>query len=297
MKISWKDVPSLLQQTFSSWYAKDPFRQSSTIAYYAIFSLPALLVIVIATAGFIFDKQAINGQIYDQVSRVMGADTAEQVQSIVLKASQSPKSLWAAVLGVITLLFGATGVFAELQKSLNLIWGVEPKPVKTTRSIWLYLRTRLFSFGLILSIGFLLLISLVLDSALAAFSNYMKTFWTAGAVVFFHALSIIISLGIISVLFAMMFKILPDVKTKWRHIWSGAILTALLFTLGRFALGMYFGKAQPESTYGAAGSIVLILLWVSYSSMILFFGAEFTRANTLLYEGRVLPNSNAIKKD
>ena len=295
MKISIQHVPTLLKKTFQSWWAKDPFRESATIAYYAIFSLPALLVIIVATAGMIFGEKAVNGQIYTQVSRVMGADTGAQIQSIVEKAGHSHNSVWAAILGIITLLFGATGVFAQLQQSLNLIWEVKAKPAKTQKSIWLFVRTRLFSFGLIISTGFLLLISLVVDSALAAVSNYLRSVWPTGTVPIFHAIDIILSLGMICVLFALMFKWLPDVKTKWKYIWSGAFLTAALFTLGRYGMGLYFGKAQPESTYGAAGSVVLILLWVSYSSMILFFGAEFTRATTLYYEGEIKPDENAVK--
>lgn len=297
MKIKFDDIGPLFKETYKRWFAKDPFRQSATIAYYAIFSLPALLIIVITTAGLIFEKEAVSGQIYDEVKRVMGADTAQQVEAIVIKASKSPKTIWAGVLGIITLLFGATGVFVELQKSLNMIWGVKAKPAKTGKGIWLFLRSRLFSFGLILTIGFLLLTSLVLDTVLSAFSGYVKTIWSTGTMVVFHAIDLLVSFSLITVLFALMFQFLPDVKIRWKYIWTGSMLTAALFTLGRYGLGLYFGKVQPESTYGAAGSVVLILLWVSYSSMILFFGAEFTRAMTLRYRGPIQLGKHVVKID
>jgi membrane protein len=294
MCLKFKDLGKVLKTTLTAWIDKDPFRQSATVAYYAIFSLPALLVIIIAVSGFFFGEAAISGQIFNQVSDIMGPDTAEQVEIMVIKASSSSRSVWATVLGLIVLLFGATGVFAELQTSLNNVWSVKSSPKKGNK-ILLFLRARLFSFGLILSIGFLMLMSLVVDSLLAATSDYLRSYWADGVIITFYVINFVVSIGITSILFALMFKFLPDAKIKWSCVWGGAIIAALLFTLGKYLLGFYFGKAQPESNYGAAGSIVLIMLWASYSSLILFFGAEFTKATSDLYFGDVKPGKYGVK--
>jgi membrane protein len=291
MQFKFKDFGKLLKNTFKEWKEKDPFRQSAVIAYYAIFSLPALLVIIIAIAGFFMDKEAVSGNIHDQIASAMGSDTADQVENMVTEASETRNSTIATIIGIATLLFGATGVFVQLQKTLNIIW--EVKGEKKKKGIITFLRTRIFSFGIILSIGFLLLISLIVTSMLTVMSDWLKSQLPDFILVIFFVLNFLLSLVIISVLFALMFKFLPDAKIKWRHVWVGAFVTGLLFVLGKFALGLYFGKAEPGSVYGAAGSIVLILLWVSYSSMILFFGAEFTRSYADLYEGKVAPTENA----
>jgi membrane protein len=185
-------------------------------------------------------------------------------------------------------------VFVQLQKSLNIIWEVEASTEKS--GIWKLIRLRLFSFGLILSIAFLLLISLVISSLLAAANDWIMHYWGSSVIWLFHVLNIVSSLVIITLLFAMMYKIVPDAKVQWRYVWVGAFLTTILFTIGRTLLGLYFGKAEPGSGYGAAGSIILILLWTSYSSMIFFFGAEFTKAYSQHYFGTVPANEVAVKK-
>ena len=281
----------ILKKTALAWNAADPFREAAVISYYAIFSIPALLVIIIAAAGLVFGKEAVSGHISSQISSAMGADTATQVEEIVAKASETKTSIWASIIGVITLILGATGVFAQLQKSLNLIWEVEARPKKA----WLKsLKDRLFSFGLILSIGFLLLISLLISAGLSAFSDWIKAYLPDFMMFIFRLLSFIISFGVITVLFTLMFKILPDVKIKWKNVWIGAMITALLFIVGKFALGLYFGKAEPGSTYGAAGSIILIMLWVNYSSMIVFFGAEYTKQFSLECGEKIEAKKDAV---
>jgi membrane protein len=202
-------------------------------------------------------------------------------------------SIWATILGVIVLVSGAIGVFVELQKSLNMIWEVQTTKQK---GIWPIIRARLFSFGLIMAIGFLLLISLVVSTALAAISGWLDAGDSVWLGVLFHVIDFAVSFLVISVLFAMMFKILPDVKNSWRDVFVGGMLTGLLFIIGKTAITFYFGKANPGSGYGAAGSIVLILLWVSYSSMILFFGAEFTKAYSEMRNGKVKPTTIAKKE-
>ncbi|PBQ30333.1 ribonuclease BN [Sphingobacteriaceae bacterium] len=278
VKNYFSGIWSITKKTGKAWMDADPFRQSAVVAYYAIFSIPALLVIIISCAGLVFGREAVQGQISDQIGSAISADTAEQVEEMIAKASEQKASIMATIISVITLILGSTGVFSQLQTSLNQIWEVkaseEKKFLKT-------LRDRLFSFGLVLSIAFLMLVSLVLTAGLEAFSGWIKAHLPDFMLVVFRLISFILSLSILSVLFALMFKILPDAKIKWRDVWIGAIATTLLFLLGKFGLGIYFAKAEPGSTYGAAGSIVLIMLWVSYSCMILFFGAEFTKQYAL----------------
>lgn len=284
----WK----ILKATVKGWNEDDPFRQSAVIAYYAIFSMPALLVLIINVVGFFFEREAISGEISRQIEGVMGSETADQVNDIVTKASEMKAGIISTIIAVVTIIFGATGVFVELQKTLNMIWDVRQKE---DLSFLKKMRSRLFSFGLILSIGFLLLVSLIVSSFLAAASNWLESILPEAVAYLFYALEFVISLGVITVLFALMFKYLPDVKMSWRNVWIGAALTGFLFILGKYGLSFYFGKSHPGSVYGAAGSIVLLLLWVSYSSMIVFFGAEFTKQYAVHHDKKIEPNSNAVK--
>lgn len=292
MQFQVKDLSLLLNNTYQEWSDKDPFRQSAVIAYYAIFSIPGLLVLIIAIAGYFFGKDTVNHEILGQIATTMGAETATQVGEILTKSSESKSNVWNTIIGAVILLVGATGVFVELQKSLNYIWHVT---VSTKKGILPILKARLFSFGLILAIAFLLIISLVISTALAAFSNWFKVDTSSFVLIVFNVLNFIFSLAVLSALFALIFKILPDAKIKWKHVWLGSIVTGILFTIGKTGLAFYFGKAEPASIYGAAGSIILILLWVSYSSMILFFGAEFTAVYAKMYSGTVPPNEIAEK--
>jgi membrane protein len=287
----FSDLWKITKNTFKAWMKADPFRQSAVIAYYAIFSIPALLVILISVAGFVFGKEAVQGRISGQISSAIGSETALQIEEMIANASEQENSLLATVISVITLILGATGVFAQLQVSLNLIWEVRVEVKKK----WLKtLRDRLFSFGLILSIGFLMLVSLLLTTLLTAFSDWIKVHLPDFVMVVFQLINFIVSFGVITVLFALMFKILPDVRIRWKDVWIGAMVTTLLFIAGRFGLGFYFGKAQPGSTYGAAGSIVLIMLWVSYSCMIVFLGAEFTKQFATYFGRKIVPTKNAV---
>jgi membrane protein len=282
MQLSIKKFGTLLKHTLVKWNDRDPFRESAIIAFYAIFSIPGLLLLIITITGYFFDKEIVNQNIIDQISLTMGADTAAQVKMMLTNASQAKSTTLGTILGVGILLIGATGVFVELQKSLNNIWQV--KVVKKNGIISI-LKARLFSFGLIFGIAFLLLISLVVSAALAAMSNWLQQGM--------HEIGVVL-IFIISTLFALMFKILPDAKIKWKHVWLGSLLTGILFTLGKTGLAFYFGNAEPTSIYGAAGSIVLILLWVSYSAMIVFFGAEFTAEYANLYTEKIAPTDIAI---
>lgn len=290
MPFQTKDLSELFKITFNEWVDKDPFRQSAVIAYYAIFSIPGLLVLVITIAGYFFGKDTVNQNILAQVSSTMGADTALQIQEMLINASKTRSTTWGSVVGIGTILIGATGVFVELQITLNAIWQVK---VVAKKGILPILKARLFSFGLILATAFLLIVSLVISTALVAVGEIFKAYTSDFTIIFFNILNFIFSLAVISMLFALMFKILPDAKILWKHVWMGSILTGLLFTIGKTTLAFYFSQADPASVYGAAGTIILILLWVSYSSMILFFGAEFTAAYAKKYSGKVPPTEIA----
>ncbi len=292
MKKAIKAFFQIAGSAFSRWWGKDPFMQSAVIAYYAIFSMPGLLVIVISVGSLFFKRDVITGQLYTQISSIMGVETARQIQDMIITISQTNKSVLATIIGLIAVLLGATGVFVELQKALNVIWEVKAKP---RRAVFTVIRTRLFSFGMILSVGFLLLISLTITTIIAVMGDWVMNHWPNIVLIIFYVLNFIISFLVVMLLFALLFKILPDIKIQWKYLWWGSILTSFHFILGKTAIGFYLSKTNPGSAYGAAGSIVLILLWVSYSSMILFYGAEFTRAYADYFNGKVLPTEVAVK--
>lgn len=292
MPLKVKHTPRILKKAFKNWLSRDPFKESSVIAYTAVFSLPGLLVVVVTLSGYFFGNELVSNSLKGTIANIMGLETAEQVQQMILYSMRSKDSGWATIVGTIVLIVGATGVFVQLQKSLNIIWEVEAKAQKS--GIWKLIRLRLFSFGLILSVAFLLLISLVITSLLAASGNYIKQHWSDTFVWLFNFLDILITMCFITVLFAAMYKILPDAKVKWRYVWLGAFLTTVFFLIGKTLLGFYFGTTEPGSGYGAAGSIILILLWTSYSSMIFFFGAEFTKAYSEEYYGTVPAKEVAV---
>jgi membrane protein len=289
-----KKVGTLLKTTFIKWYEHDPFREGAIIAYNSIFAIPGLLIVVITLAGYFFGTDAVSGHLHTQLSAAMGNDIADQVQKMIIMSAKSKDSVWAAIIGITTILIGATAVFVELQQTLNIIWEVKASTTKS--GIWIFVKTRLFSFGLIISIAFLLLISLIITSLLSALGSWLQQFWSESLLTLFKAFNAIFSLAIITLLFALMFKILPDARIKWKSVWIGAFLTSFLFIIGKSALGLYFGKANPGAGYGAAGSIILILIWTSYSSMILFFGAEFTKAYSDYYYGEIPPSETAVKQ-
>lgn len=285
----WK----LLKRAGIQWNDKDPWRESAIIAYYAIFSLPGLLLVIITLAGYFFGEDKISGHINQEIADAMGQETSKQVQVVVDRAYNEDQSLFMTIVGIATILFGATGVFFQFQKSLNFIWDVKPD---ANSGIWQVIKARLFSFGLIITIAFLLLISLVITSLLSALGNFIEGSMPDFIMPVFYILNFLFSFIIITFLFAIMFKYLPDATIRWRTVWIGSVLTAFLFVVGKTALGIYFGQADPGSGYGAAGSIIIILLWTSYSSMIVFFGAEFTRAySDFKYGNKVEPSKHAAK--
>ncbi|WP_299322249.1 YihY/virulence factor BrkB family protein [uncultured Maribacter sp.] len=273
-KFRLSHIPKLLAETYTSWMEKEPFQISAVIAYYAILSLPGLLILILELVGGIWGKEIVRGELFAEISSAMGPDTAQSIQEMIADRGSQQTSLVATLLGVGVLIYGATGVFYQLQNSLNDIWEVKPKYSNEVLST---LFMRLKGFGFIIIIGFLLLVSFVLTSLLSAFSSQLSKLLPEGMLELGFGLDIILSLGFIYLLFGAMFKYLPSTHVRWKAVKVGAALTALLFLIGKYALAFYFGKAEPGSTYGAAGSIILVMLWVSYSSLIVTFGAQFTK--------------------
>jgi membrane protein len=286
-----KNLGVLLRDTFKVWNEREPFNNSIIIAYYTIFSLPGLLVIIINLAGYFFGAEAVTNQISTQIGGLTGGDTAKDIEEMVANASKNEGTALSTVLSVATLLFGATGVFYQLQQILNKMWEVKPKPKQKFLKL---IKDRVFSFGLILVIGFIMLVSLVLSAAVTSVSDWVSSNVSEALVVVFSFLDIVLSIGIVTLLFAAIYKFLPDAKIRWKDVWVGAFLTSILFVVAKFLLGLYFGNSDPGSTYGAAGSIILIMLWVSYAGLILLFGAEFTKLYSDTYGGKVQPSDHAV---
>ncbi len=281
----------LLKKTFSQWNEREPFNNAIIIAYYTIFSLPGLLVIIINVAGYFFSDDVIREKLTAQIGGIVGGNTASDVDNIITASSQNDGSTIASILAVATLLFGATGVFYQTQQILNKMWEVKPQP---KQKILKLVRDRVFSFGLILVIGFLMLVSLVLSAGLSALSDWITANVSTSLLIVFKVLDFVVSVGIITLLFAAMYKFLPDAKIQWGDVWIGAFVTAVLFVIAKFLLGIYFGNSDPASAYGAAGSVILIMLWVSYAGMILLFGAEFTQVYANRYGHKVIPAAGAV---
>jgi membrane protein len=263
----------LLKSALSACLNDNVQRMSAALAYYTIFSLAPLLVIAIAIAGLVFGEDAARGEIVGEIRELVGQDGARAIQAMIQSAYHPGHSVVATIIGIVTLLLGATGAFSEVYDALNLIWRVNQESSTAVRTI---IKARFMSFGMILIIGFLLLVSLVVSAVLAGISKYASSFLPAPAPLL-HFLDFLFSLAVVTVLFAMIFKVLPEMKIRWGDVWAGASLTALLFTVGKFAIGFYVGKSVSTSSYGAAGSLVVVVAWIYYSAFILYFGAEFTQ--------------------
>jgi membrane protein len=268
-----KKYLGLFKQTISEFSADKVPRLGAALAYYTIFSLAPLLLIVIAIAGIVFGHDAAQNKIFEQLRGVLGATTAAGVQEMVKNAAKPKTGTVATILGIATLLLGASGVFGQLKDALNTIWDVKPKE---GRGIMGMIKDRFLSFAMVLGLGFLLLVSLVIDTAIAAMGKFAGSHLPGGEALW-HIVELAFSFVVITVLMAGIFRLLPDLKIEWRDVWFGAALTSILFVLGKFGLGIYFAKSAVGSSFGAAGSLVLVLLWVYYSAQILLFGAEFTQ--------------------
>jgi membrane protein len=283
-------IVRMLRATFDSWMEDNALRLSAALAYYSIFSIAPLLVIAISVAGLVLGEEAVRGQLEPQLAGHLGAQAAEGVQALVESASKPSEGWLGTAVGFGTLLLGASGVFAQLKDALNTIWEVKPRG---GAGVWGFVRDRLLSFGMVLVIGFLLLTSLVLTTTLAALSGYIERLIGIPPVVG-GLMTFAVSLGVVTLLFAFIFKVLPDARIEWRNVWIGAAVTALLFEIGKWGLGFYLGRESTASGFGAAGSVVILLLWVYYASCILLFGAEFTQVYARETGHRILPAENAV---
>lgn len=290
-KITLRGLAGVWKNSFVAMGEDKITKLSGSLAYYTVFSMAPLLVMIISLCGIFLGREAVEGKIVSQLSGFVGVDTAMQLQQIIKNASLAGKSTTAAIIGGITLIIGATTVFAEIQDSINTIWGLKPKPKRG----WLkMIQNRLLSFSVIISLGFLLLVSLGVTAIIDGFSERLRSYFPDVTVVVFYILNILITLVVITLIFAVIFKVLPDAKIKWKDVMAGAIATSLLFMLGKFGISFYISKSNVGSTYGTAGSLVVLLLWVYYSSIILYLGAEFTKAFAIKYGSAIHPNDYAV---
>lgn len=290
-QITFKGIWNVLKATFTGFDDHKVTKLSGSLAYYTVFSMAPLLVVIISLCGIFLGQEAAQGKIYDQLAGFMGKETALQLQEIVSKAAIGDKGIVAFVIGIVTLLIGATTVFADIQDSINTIWGLKPKPKRGWLKI---LQNRFISFSVIISLGFILLVSLAITALLDGLSSRLQARFSEVSVVLFYVLNQLLTLAVISVIFAVIFKVLPDAIIKWKDVLFGAVVTALLFMLGKFGISIYIGESDVGSTYGAAGSLVILLLWTYYSSIILYVGAEFTKAYAVAYGSEIRPSSYAV---
>ncbi|MBE2227198.1 MAG: YihY/virulence factor BrkB family protein [Ignavibacteria bacterium] len=290
-KFKIKAVPSLIVQAYYEMLDDKGFKMAAALSYYAAFSLGPLLIIVISIAGFFFGEDAAKGQVFSELKNLVGPDGAVMIETILKGASSKSTGIFAATLSIILLVLGSIGVFLELQESLNIIWGAELKPGK---GLWLFIKNRLVSFSMVVATGFLLMVSLIISSLISIVNTFMgEQFPSLIPMAFiFNNLS---SLIVLTVLFAMVYKVLPDVLISWKYVWFGAILTSVLFTLGKYLISLYLGSSSFSSTYGAAASLVIIFVWIYYSGLILYFGAELTQVFRKRYsDQKLLPTNDSI---
>ena len=290
-KITIRGVWEILKCSANGFMDDRIAKLSGALAYYTLFSIAPLLLLIISLCSLFLGKEAIEGEVFATLSGFLGADAAAQIQEIIRNATISDKSTMAATIGVITLLVGATTVFAEIQDSINTIWHIKPQPKKG----WLkMLKNRFLSFSIIISLGFILVVSLALSSLIDGFFQYLQERYPDVAVIFFYIVNQLFTLGITTLIFGVVFKVLPDAKIRWKDVLAGPVVTAVLFMIGKFGISLYISKSDVGSTYGAAASLVILLLWAYYSAMILYFGAEFTKAYALRYGSEILPAEYAV---
>lgn len=290
-KITAKGIFEVLKNAFSGFSDHKVTKLSGSLAYYTVFSMGPLMIVIISICSIVWRREAIEGQVYYQLADLLGKDTAAQLQGIIKNAALSDKSFFSVIVGGVTLLVGATTVFAEIQDSINTIWGLKPKPKRG----WLkMLQNRFLSFSVIVSLVFVLLVSLGVTSLIDGFGTKLEKNFSEVSVIFFYILNQVITLAVISLIFGVIFKVLPDAEIKWKDVVSGAIVTAVLFMIGKFGISLYIGNSDVGGTYGAAGSLVVLLLWTYYSSIILYFGAEFTKSYAMSYGSEIRPNHYAV---
>ncbi len=290
-KFKFKNIWGLIKDAGIGFSDDKVLKLSGALAYFTVFSIGPMLIVIMYFADLFWGREAIEGTIYGQIKGFVGPEPAAQIQEIIKNVTLSGKSKVTAIIGFITLLIGATTVFAEIQDSINTIWNLKVKPEKG----WLkMILNRLISFSVVIGLGFLLLVSLIVNGLLEALSNRLLNMFPDLAIVTIYIINIIITFIVITFLFAMIFKVLPDAQIKWKDVLVGSIVTAILFMIGKFGITFYIGSSDIGSTYGTAGALVVLLLWVYFTSLILYFGAEFTKVYATQYGSRICPNHYAV---
>lgn len=287
----WRKLPKILVASFNGFSDDKGLKLSASLAYYTVFSIGPLLLLLMSLASIFFGHQAIEGKVFGQLNGLLGSSAAKQIQEIIKNVQFSGKTNFALFISILTLIIGATSLFIEIQDSLNIIWKLKAKPKKG----WVqFIKNRLLSSSLIISLGFLLIVSLIVNGAIEVLMDRLGILFGSATAVIMIIINLVITFIVITVLFSIIFKFLPDAKIKWKHVRTGAIFTAILFMIGRYLIGLYIQKTGTESTYGAAGSIVIILIWIYFSSVILYLGAEFTQVYTEAFGGHIEPAEYAV---
>ena len=293
MKSFFTTMWSIIKQSFSDFIDNKVLKLSAALAFYTIFSLPAMLIIIITVSDIFYGREAIEGTLYNQISGFVGTEAAVQIQQTIRNAALSHNSKFATMVGFITLLIGATSVFSEIQDSINQIWKLKAKPFKG-KGFFRLIINRLLSFSLVVGLGFILLVSLVINGLMDLLLHRLTSMFPELTVIMIYIFNLILTFGITSLLFGMIFKVLPDARIEWKHVRAGAFATAALFMVGKFLIGFYLGRSELSTTYGTAGSAIVLLLWVYYSAMILYFGAVFTHVFAAHTGSRIYPNKYAV---
>jgi membrane protein len=291
IKIFFSQLWNTSRKTLSEFIDDNAVKLSASLSYYTIFSISPLLIIVISLSGIFFGREAVQGEIYGEIQGLVGPSVALQIQDLIKHVQFSKDTFFATTVSIITLIIGSTGVFTEIQDSINYIWGLKAKPKRG----WLkWIINRLLSFSLIVTMSFLLLVTLVISALLDVFSARLQNYFEQFTVEVFYVINLMLVFVVITLLFTVIFNVLPDGKLSIRDSLKGAAFTAILFMIGKFAIGAYLGNTKVTSLYGGTGSVILILLWVYYSSIILYFGAEFTKVYARLYGKSIVPNDYAV---
>jgi membrane protein len=292
MDKSSQTILALLKETFKSFNDNNVLKLSASLAYYTIFSMGPLLMVIISLCGFLFTQEAVEGKVYEILKNYVGGETAFSIQKMIVIVGHDDKNFIAGTIGLVFLLLGATSIFGEIQDSINIIWGIRAKPKKNWIS---YFKNRFLSFSVIVSLGFLLLITLLISSLIELVSNKLSLYFPDVTLVVFYIINLLLTISISTLIFGTIFKVLPDAKIEWKDVIAGSVVTAILFLIGKFAISFYIAGAQVGSTFGASGSLVVLLVWAYYSAVILFLGAEFTKAYASKFGEAILPNNYAVK--
>lgn len=292
IKARGKEWLDIIKETFKEFSEDNVMHFGASLSYYTIFALPPIITVIITLAGTLFGQEAVSGHLYYQLSGMLGEKGALEVQNIVELASKLKPNLIAKIVGVAAIIISSTGVFLAIQDALNAIWSVKAKPKS---GIVRLVVNRALSFAMVMSIGFLLMVSLVIHAAVQAISVLMEAYFKSVTLIFMQVFNLVLPIAIITVLFALIFKFLPDAKIRWKDVWVGAFVTSLLFSLGKFLIGFYLGNTDVGSAYGAAGIIIILLTWIFYSSILLFLGAEFTKVYSSRYGKGIQPSEFAVR--